>query len=224
MRCNNCGWLNKATNLKCEKCNYPLDGSLNVNDLSNEGSLPPNPSNDLTNKLNKTISGRRSIMDPWDAPNAGEVVRGDFPENLDPSSPSEDPKVNIGPTLPNLDVAQSDSNDSDFQKRINQTFDPSQLAGTGKTLKLDLIAKEGEEGNKELSFSGKQIELNRENVDPENYSITSHIQAEIVYENGKWYLVDKSELKTTFIQVNEPVELKEGDIILLGNRKLIVRG
>lgn len=62
------------------------------------------------------------------------------------------------------------------------------------------------------------MELNRENTDPKNDTITSQLQAVITHENGKWNIVDKSELKTTFVQAVDKIELQKGGLILLGNQ------
>jgi len=69
-----------------------------------------------------------------------------------------------------------------------------------------------------LRFSGKTIQLSRSNTEPPNQTITSKTQAELSFENGKWYLQDKSALKTTYIYAGKKVELKPDDIIVLGNR------
>ena len=50
-------------------------------------------------------------------------------------------------------------------------------------------------------------------------TITSKEQAALTYENKKWYLQDRSEQKTTFVYTTEKIELKPGDIIVLGNRR-----
>lgn len=63
--------------------------------------------------------------------------------------------------------------------------------------------------------------LNRANLDENNYTITSKVQAEVFFTNKKWHVVDKSEFKTTFVQACNPVELKDGDIVLMGDRKFI---
>ena len=70
-----------------------------------------------------------------------------------------------------------------------------------------------------LVFSGEEIILNRDNTDEGNMTITSKEQAILTYENKKWYLQDRSEQKTTFVYTTEKIELKPGDIIVLGNRR-----
>ena len=89
---------------------------------------------------------------------------------------------------------------------------------------LQLVPREKEKldtagAHKEFISADEPIQLNRNNLEEKNNSITSKVQAELLYEDGKWYLSDRSEFRTTFINVNERIELKEGDIILMGDRK-----
>ena len=69
--------------------------------------------------------------------------------------------------------------------------------------------------------NGSVIELNRDNLDPGNPSITGKTQAELIFVDGAWQLKDRSELQTTFILASAQTPLKEGDIVLLGDRKFI---
>ena len=72
-----------------------------------------------------------------------------------------------------------------------------------------------------LVFDGDSHVLNRGNVDPDNMTITSKAQAEIVNIDGEWYLEDKSVMRTTFIQVSNRTKIAMGDIIVLGNRRFL---
>lgn len=72
-----------------------------------------------------------------------------------------------------------------------------------------------------ISFEGNKIHLNRENLDKSNLTITSKIQAEIILENDEWILINESKLRTTFIQVNYPIKIKKGDIIVFGNQRFL---
>ena len=72
-----------------------------------------------------------------------------------------------------------------------------------------------------MEYEGKSIILNRENTEVSNRTITSKEQAEIVFEDGYWYLLDRSELRTTFIQANRKIEIIPDDIIVLGDRRFI---
>jgi hypothetical protein len=72
-----------------------------------------------------------------------------------------------------------------------------------------------------FTLDNNPVELNRGNLDKDNITITSKVQAELYFENGKWLLLDRSELNTTFILAKQKTELHEGDVILMGDRKFI---
>ena len=80
---------------------------------------------------------------------------------------------------------------------------------------------EADAARKVLKFKGTINALNRSNLDPDNLTITSKIQAEINYSNGEWFLKNKSQLGTTFILVDKPIKISSGDIIVLGNRRFL---
>jgi RNA polymerase subunit RPABC4/transcription elongation factor Spt4 len=72
-----------------------------------------------------------------------------------------------------------------------------------------------------IVFSGKEIILTRGNTEPENQAITSKMQALLSYEDDKWFIEDRSQLRTTFVHAGEKRELKAGDVLILGNRRFI---
>lgn len=72
-----------------------------------------------------------------------------------------------------------------------------------------------------LEFKGQEAILNRANADPENLSITSRQQASIANIDGKWVITDLSDQQTTFVHPAPGHELKDGDMVLLGNRLFI---
>ena len=45
------------------------------------------------------------------------------------------------------------------------------------------------------------------------------IYKELISEDGKWYLVNHSELCTTSVEANRKIEIQSGDIIILGDRR-----
>jgi len=65
---------------------------------------------------------------------------------------------------------------------------------------------------------GESHELNRSLIDPDNYTITSKVQALLTFREGNWYIKDRSSLHTTYLLCSEPVVLKDGDTVLMGNR------
>lgn len=68
-------------------------------------------------------------------------------------------------------------------------------------------------------YVGNNVILTRENTEPDNRTITSKEQAELSFEDGKWYILNKSELASTYIEANRKFEIVPGDIIVLGDRR-----
>jgi DNA-directed RNA polymerase subunit RPC12/RpoP len=89
---------------------------------------------------------------------------------------------------------------------------------------LSLVARESEILPVDMtpfSYTGNRIILNRDNTEKENHTITSKEQAALTYEDGKWYIEDKSVMQTTFIHAGQKKEIKSGDVIVLGNRRFV---
>ena len=68
-------------------------------------------------------------------------------------------------------------------------------------------------------YEGDSVILNRENTEQNNRTITSKEQAELTFEDGKWYVLNHSELGSTYIEANRKIALEPGDIIVLGDRR-----
>ncbi len=85
---------------------------------------------------------------------------------------------------------------------------------------LTLIPEEGEitEAVKN-TYEGDSIILNRENTEPDNRTITSKEQAELICEEGQWFVLNHSELGSTYIEANRKFALEPGDVIVLGDRR-----
>lgn len=87
---------------------------------------------------------------------------------------------------------------------------------------LTPIVDEGEQDAPSMqTFRGDVHQLNRANLDPENRTITSRVQAVLSFVDGIWYIKDESALKTTYMYCADPIDLKDGDMILMGNRIFI---
>lgn len=67
-------------------------------------------------------------------------------------------------------------------------------------------------------FTGDHIELNRQNLAPNNNAISGDTHAVLKMENGKLTLEDKSSNRATFIQVSRPQRIESGTKIILGNK------
>ena len=122
--------------------------------------------------------------------------------------------------LPNPQERQNQNNQKQKTKPpFGGTVNPyiQKMLETEFTLKP--VKKENERHQpQDLTFSGDEVVLNRGNLEQNNMSITSRTHATITYEDGKFYIVDGSDFKTTFVQARQKTELHEGDIILMGDR------
>ena len=86
---------------------------------------------------------------------------------------------------------------------------------------LEPVAQQGVDSPSALHLKGDAHELNRANLDPDNQTITSKTQAYLTCEDGQWYIEDKSAQHTTFIYAGNKTALKDGDVILMGNRQFV---
>ena len=245
MRCKNCGWENPQGSLKCEKCNAPLSGSMvgsahaPVSRSSEpsiiKGTIPEGQvfgsaglgsSAILDNNCSKCGYPLARGMNV--CPNCGESVGNPdrpVPQHVNQVSgeggPFSKKCAQCGTTF-NGDVKFCPSCGAPVRPG---TINPWMTPQNGTFCTLKPIAWQGEGIDyAPLSYSGDKIILNRANTDPNNQSITSKVQAEIISENGEWYLEDRSEQQTTYIHVGRKTKLKTGDIIILGNRRFEFKG
>ena len=85
---------------------------------------------------------------------------------------------------------------------------------------LTLIPEEDEQLTPvKRDYEGAAVTLTRENTEPDNRTITSKEQAELSFEDGKWFLLNKSELGSTYLEANRKLELQPGDVVVLGDRR-----
>lgn len=210
MRCKNCGWDNFDTNSKCEKCNASLKDSISENSYDESSSGGFNP--------NKTVREKDVFLDLSTENEANVCSECGYPlkenEKLCP---------NCGCSLQNNDNVNSNQTKPDFSfnnKSKTKTVPWWEMQGNTLSCSLKIIPRENEKVNQtEINFSGDEIILSRDNTEPANQTITSKEQAVLFQENNKWYIQDRSTLKTTYIHAGEKKELKSGDIIILGNRR-----
>lgn len=194
MRCNNCGWENPDGSQKCEKCNAPLQG---VGGSSN------------VDYGHSTI--REDI--PFEKPQTSKTVYDgtivDAPEA--PQQPQPAPQ----PTPQPASV--------DFGGTINPYAGVSGYTPISHCVLKPVIfpGEDLRDVPKEVNLKGNHTELNRQLLDPDNNTITSKVQAVLTCKDGKWYIQDQSAQKTTYVYAGEPVPLKTGDIILMGNRTFV---
>jgi len=190
MRCNNCGFDNAPERTRCEKCNALLKIAMN--------SEMGNTFVKSDDGMRGTIKGQQSKSEPRDCPNCGRPIV--------PGSKSCNSCDYV--------FAQMDDNDKVYKNKgikINATIDPYQ-----RGFVLKPVATQYEDELSEIRFKASEVnvKLGRENLESGNATISKE-QAELEYRNGKWYIKNLSEKKSTFVFAGDYIEINDGDIILM---------
>ena len=215
MRCQFCGWDVPDSNGNCEKCGKPMQTDSNesgkiVNDSTHEhlttrqqtkgqGDLRATVRENSKSKAAATV-----LEDKVECPNCGyELENGVCPSCGYDSNVEKEP----------------DEKPVNMNNEGKKTVRPHRKGEKDGRFLLTPISEEtGQPEGEVIQFEGNEVELNRENTDPKNETITSQQQAIVTHESGKWCIEDKSEYKTTFVQAARKIELQNGDLILLGNQ------
>lgn len=238
MRCKNCGWPNKPNEKTCVKCHAPLDQG---EEESVESSIR---SPKFSDSLQKTVSEQEI----FGAGQKVSIVRDFVPSSDDtkpcpkcgyPVRPGTEKCPNCKFPI-NQSISVQTLRDDDVRNnveedvhthptRMNNPIGNGKFKGTINPYMMNMemtprfVLKPLKRLNErhdfnEQEYEGKEVVLNRDNTEQDNASITSHQQAIISQSDGHWFIEDKSELKTTFVQASQKIEVRDGDIILLGNR------
>ncbi len=73
-----------------------------------------------------------------------------------------------------------------------------------------------------IPIESKKIDINRSSVDESDSTISASEHACIYKEGDHWKIQNKASNKAVFVQVNDEVIIKNGDIIMLGGDKFYV--
>ncbi len=218
MKCHFCNWDNPEGRTRCEKCGHELqpdatESSSHMHDRPTTRKPADGPVSNLKKtinenefrrqreRMNETVSEEKKMcpkchleLEDGECPSCG------YMENQNDDKQKSENKMNVN------------------KNKETQRWDPKADVVKGRFVLTPLSGKTRKPENDPILFAGNEIELNRENTDPENTTITSKIQAIVTYDNGKWAISDESELCSTFVQAARKIELENGDLILLGNQ------
>ena len=208
LRCQFCGWDNPEIATVCEKCKTPLPKS----DDDNLRFAPPQVNDSRV--TNRQVGGfdPASTIREVGAQNTGgtHTHTHDCPKCGYPLENDSCPSCGYG----------ASTHSDDEQNRM--TVRPNRSKGSRLSKVQFSITPLNEDDTvcgEELFFDNEsRICLNRNNVAPSNNTITSKEQAVIEYKEGAWFISDHSELQTTFIRASKPIELHDGDVILMGDQ------
>lgn len=197
MRCTGCGWENPDTNTRCEKCG----ASLQSNNLNYGGNAPVGGMNG--SPLNKTRIEAEVFPDLAAQPVA-------------PTKREEEPAPAVHTPTPH--AVHHAAPAGGYQGTVNPWI---QVAPKSQCTLTPVRQDTDEADPAPISFKGEQHILNRAKLDEENYTITSKVQAELTCEDGVWYIQDGSQQQTTFVHAGKKTPLKDGDVVLMGNRQFV---
>ncbi len=218
MRCKNCGWENESGSTKCEKCNAPLSDPATAQYENRSFGSSENVN------LKGTVSedsffGNRPASGGGNFHESGKCRKCGYP-------------LAHGMTVcPMCGTPTGNNTNHDFNRGYDSgpsnqaspsrqgTVNPWAAPNSGASCSLKPLAWDNEGEHEAMRLSGDRIILNRANTDPANNTITSGEQAELTFENGAWYICDKSYQKTTYVHAGHKMKLEKGDIIILGNRR-----
>ncbi|MDH8701078.1 putative Zn-ribbon and HTH transcriptional regulator [Dysgonomonadaceae bacterium PH5-43] len=228
IRCRNCGYDNPDGNPSCGKCNQPLaivdyDRSVPAQSY-NSGVVNFNPKETLRETSAFTGGSSKAFpMESNNCPNCGYPMMQGVSNcpNCEQRKGGDIRFQRTGPYKEPISSKQESHTQEECSvKAENIPFGRRTVRPSKRhSCRLTLIPEEKENINPStISFSEEEIVLNRDNTEPNNMTITSKEQAALIYENRRWYIEDRSELKTTYIRVSDRIELQPGDIIMLGDR------
>lgn len=241
MRCKNCGWPNKPNEKTCVKCHAPLEkDDFDLNLPCESESNPHMPESGYAKTVREEDvfgRGRGEGYDPHPIQPENNTPSKPCPKCGYPVRPGTDKcpnckfPLNDSTTQSNYKHTRMDSGDSYHKPtRLNNnnttknvrrgTVNPYMMnMGMDPSCLLKPLKRINERHEpEEQEYEGTEIILNRDNTEPNNHSITSRQQAILSNEGGHWYIEDRSDQKTTFVQATSKIELHDGDLVLLGNR------
>jgi hypothetical protein len=136
----------------------------------------------------------------------------------------------VHPPKVKLDNAKLKEGELTVPSEVEDAYDPYREPKypPNQRLSLILVPRSNEstpvslDGFSSLQATQAGFRLNREILEPDNRSISNVLQAQLHFVDGKWMLEDRSIHQTTFLLLREPHELKNGDVILMGDRKFTV--
>lgn len=119
--------------------------------------------------------------------------------------------------------AAATDNRSTIYRPLHKEEKPAPIVEEVPKCSLCLIYEDHELDQKAqpIHYEGKLVELNRENTEPSNRTITNKVQATLTHEDGHWYIENNSEMHTTYLAVNRKMELQPGDVIIMGDRRFV---
>ena len=217
MKCNFCNYDNPEGATKCVKCGQPIQAEA-ISSREHDRPTARKSANRVADNLKKTINEndfkRMREQENTNKQGSKELCPECHLELEDGICPS------CGYHAPNVKDCSMQAENKPHVNKNKETmrYDPKADIAKGSFTLTPLSGKTRIPEGNPIKFAGNEIELNRGNTAPENATITSKTQAIVTLEDGKWFITDGSELRSTFVQASRKIELKKDDIILIGNQ------
>jgi hypothetical protein len=175
------------------------------------------------------MRGQAAQMPSWDAPSHNPPATPQPPKPAHATTSIKCPNCQFYP-LQAMPSTGSPCPNCGFSGAQGQP-----QGGASKTMKvgeiqLDPSTSDGpsfalvdESTGREMIFSGLQVSLNRENLDPGNNSISSGTHALFSFDRGQLMVEDKSSNGATFVRANGQMPVANGNKVVLGNKVFTVK-
>ncbi|WKZ64705.1 MAG: hypothetical protein QY315_07825 [Saprospiraceae bacterium] len=220
--CNNCKSINPPNATNCRQCKAQLanprfSGSEKSSDqleIKSESALP----------APQQRKPRRNVCPVCSYPNqpiSNECVKCHTPLlSVNPTVPKDEPSKEINTQKQPAPNKIPERKEPDQQAdSLNMTINPwAQQPVIPDEFCLIPLKSDYSASGDPISLENAENNLNRDKLDPGNMTITSSSQAIVQQRGGKWLIRDTSSMQTTFVKVQGEMELRDGDIILMGNK------
>ncbi len=214
-RCDNCGFGNRDESIRCVKCNHVL--ATAPTDAKASGTPSDNAPKPTGTQVQKTKAGIKVNAPAWDEPAAASSTSPKISVSCPACSylmrPGEILCAKCGTNIALFKVAPADHTKVDNTKTVRRVV-PEAKRG----FRLVAVSLHDDSETKSIPLEGEHVVLNRELLDSHNNSISRSGHASLTFRDGEWWLENLSSLKSTFVQVNQPVRIQPGDSILLGDQ------
>lgn len=230
MRCSKCGFDNPEGVNACVKCGQTIQGNagsylplratvVSANSQDERPGYTPRPTviatpDGYANPMRATVLDKQDVGFDSQARQTRVIGNDSF------SKTSDTHKEQAVDTSVKCQYCQAEIRaDYAFCPMCGKPIEHPTMP-EGPKCSLTVIPEEDEQIEETtLTYVGEVIVLNRDNTDRENRTITSKEQAVLLYKDEKWYIENRSEYCTTYIEASRSFEIRSGDVIMLGDRR-----